>query len=588
MTDRNEKLGIIVEATDHASGKLANVKREIAGMGAAARTSGMGGFFAGIERGAGRMKSAIGGAVSHAKRQLGSLASFGLATLGVGGILGVGAIISSSIKSASEFGASVASVSRITGLAAGTASALVDTLDKWGLSGDKLGTVLGRLQKNVFGLTDGSKAAKKFYDEFGVSLVNSKGKALDANAILLKSADYFNSNATASQKAAFLQKLYGKTWTDLIPILSKGSAAIKAEEKNSIKLTQQQLDNITKYRTASRDFQDVLGDVKVKIGAEIMPLITSGLVAASAWLDTHGDEVAGFFRDAGKFAGDALGTIAGVFTTIKSGWDSIPEPLRNMIVTGLVADRTVKFLFGFSPVQLLAGVGKDLLGGVVGGLGNALVKAGIGKAFVQPVFVTNAGFGGVGGPGGGGGGAGGLGLLGGIFALTAVAGIELAIADAVAPAYRKLLTGSDKPFAENPYYQDPRNQNVYQRERGGNPNWKPGDPTGPGHAAVAQITNSGMSPDERQAHRDQLARLNSIDDRTGAVKDHTAQAATAMDKLESRRLARAINVTVKQATSVKVGVSVRSVSGALKTTNTFASATNTNRTGGAVDAGDLW
>jgi hypothetical protein len=411
--DINRKLGITVEAKDLASGKLSNVKRELVGIGNQAGLSGgaWGRFVGGVESGAGRMKTAIAGAVSHAKMRLSSLASSATTLLGVGGIFGSFAIIGKSIQEAATFGSNVALVSRVTGLAVPVASAMVDTLDKWGVSSDRLLPLLGRLEKSIGAIAATKGGLKAFKDEFGVSLT-AGGKLLDANRLLLKSADYFNSNATASQKATFLSKLYGKQWQDLIPILSKGSAFIRAQEKDSIKLTQQQLDNITKYRASAREFQDTVGDVEVKIGANLMPLLTKGMQAASGWLDAHGDEVAGFFKGAAETAGIAAGGAIDLFNAVKAGWETIPAPLRELLIKGFAADRAIKFLFGFSPASLVVKMGAEVAGGVAGAVGKAvaggLIGAGIGKAFVQPVFVTNPGFGGAGGIPGAAAAAGGL------------------------------------------------------------------------------------------------------------------------------------------------------------------------------------
>jgi hypothetical protein len=223
----------------------------------------------------------------------------------------------------------------------------------------------------------------------------------------------------------------------MIPILSKGSTFIKAQEKDSIHLTQQQLDNITRYRNAQREFQDSLGDTEVKIGSVIMPLLTTGMVAITSWLDAHQDEVATWFQNAAGVAGQIASTAITVVQGIQSGWNAIPEPLRNLIVTGLVADRAMKFLFGFSPASLAVKLGADVLGGIAGAVAKsaagALLGVGIGKAFVQPVFVTNPGFGAGGGIPGGGGGAAGKGgsLAGKIGTGLAVATAAVSVAEVV-------------------------------------------------------------------------------------------------------------------------------------------------------------
>lgn len=53
------------------------------------------------------------------------------------------------------------------------------------------------------------------------------------------------------------------------------------------------------------------------------------------------------------FAGQAASAVGMVFGALKAGWDAVPKPLRDLLVTGLVADKTIKFLFGFDPAAAL-------------------------------------------------------------------------------------------------------------------------------------------------------------------------------------------------------------------------------------------
>ena len=150
-------------------------------------------------------------------------------------------------------------------------------------------------------------------------------------------------------------------------------------------------------------FQAVLGAVAVKIGDVLLPLVNEGFSTLSSWLDTHQQQVVDFFQAAANGVKNAAGFISGTIMPVVKGiwdaWNGLPPELRDLIVKGVVADRATKFLFGFSPIG-------SIVSGITGALGksmaSSLVSAGIGKAFVQPVFVTNPGFGGGGGglPGG--------------------------------------------------------------------------------------------------------------------------------------------------------------------------------------------
>ena len=462
MADRSERLAIIITAQDLASGKLGKVKSELAGVGARGRLASVGlGTATFAANKAGQAMGNLKGRISGLTGSLGALVGFG-------GLIGLTSLLGSSVREAAAFGENVANVTKITGMATGTASAMVDVLDKWGVSADRQIAMIGKLEKNVGALagtttkgkgtteaitkatealrvaqlklheveskrtssgsarlaaenrvadaqrklTDLRKTggaatagAAKFEKQYGISLLDSKGKIADANVLLLRSADYWNSNASASDKATFMAKLWGKAWMDMVPILSKGSAFIKAQEADAIHLTKAQVANIDAFRMAQREFSDAFGDLEVKIGAEIMPLLTTGMREASSWFDSHGDEVAGFFRDAATFAGKAAEGAIGIFSGLKAGWDSIPGPMKDLLIKGFVADRTIKFFFGMSPIHAVVSLAE---GAISKGLGSILGGfLGRGSS-VNPMFTKEIGLGGGAGggllPGGGGGG----------------------------------------------------------------------------------------------------------------------------------------------------------------------------------------
>lgn len=435
--------------------------------GIKAEATGLGSSFGGVGTAAEKGLAKVGPAVSHAKSQIVGLGKSIGPLLGVSGFLGLGAIIGSSIGKADEFGVTVSKMKGVLGLTAETTSSLVDTLDKFGITGDKQVTVLGRMEKNVAALAVTTKKADEFQKTYGFNLTDSNGKIADANVLLLRAADYYNSNATATNKATVLNKLYGKTWADMIPVLQLGSSGIKQEEAAAIHLTSTQLANMDKFKKAQRDFADTVGDLQVKIGAELMPTITGALKTVGSWLDAHSDDVVKFFHDAAEFGGQLAQGAKAAFGAIKTGWDLIPGPLKTLLIGGFAAGKVTKWLFG---VDITASIEKALAGAVAGAIGksvgSAVVAAGIGKAFVQPVFVTNPGFGGLGNIAGAGGaavagaegaaaGAAGLGL--GTIAVGVAAGTAVAALGIMGLGW--LINATSSPESQAVTAQNITNQN---------------------------------------------------------------------------------------------------------------------------------
>jgi hypothetical protein len=87
-----------------------------------------------------------------------------------------------------------------------------------------------------------------------------------------------------------------------------------------------------------------------------------------------------FFTDAADFAGKAAGTIGDLVGAASAFWGSIPAPLRDLMLKGIVADRTIHFLFGFSPIEA---VGGTLLKGLTGSIFQR------GSSPANPLFVSD-------------------------------------------------------------------------------------------------------------------------------------------------------------------------------------------------------
>lgn len=372
-----------LELQDKFSGTAQKAEGQLAGLERSTTRAGGGFLGLGTKMGsAGGAASKFGGALSHAKGAVGGLLSGPLGILGLGaGIGSLSILLTDSFKKAEEFGLGIQKLQSVTNLSTETTSGLLDTLDKFGISADKQVTIFGRLEKNIGALTVTQKKATEFQKAYGLSLTDAKGRAVDANEALIRVADFYNSNATATQKATVLNKLFGKSWTDLIPILKLGGEGIRAEERDALHLTTSQLANIAKFKTAQRDFQDALGDVQTMVGVELLPMLTGGLKALGTWLDTHRNDIVSFFKGAAETAGRAAQTIGQVFGTLKSAWESIPPAFRDLLVKGIVADRTVKFLFGFSPISFAGDLFKNL--------GGSLFSRG-GSPF-NPLFVQQVG-----------------------------------------------------------------------------------------------------------------------------------------------------------------------------------------------------
>lgn len=383
----NKEINILLVAKDLASGNINKVKGELGGLSRSGRLAAVG------LGGAMRATTGLSGALSHAKGVL----SGGLGLVGLGvGAAGVSRLLHDSVGNAEAFGRASVDLQKVIGGTISDVSVLVDTLDKFGLSGEDQIRVLGLMERNVGKIGATTKSAAAFQKQYGFSVLDSKGKIADANELIKRSADYFNSNATASDKATVLAKLYGKQWQAMIPILSKGRAGINKEEATALRLNADQIKQLAALRGAQRELNDTWGDTKTLIGIALVPQITKLARALNAFVGSHQQEIVSFFKGAAQFAEEMGSSIARFvipgIKAIGTAWSAIPSEVRQMLLGGFVANKAIKIVFGFDPIRIVEGGIGSALKGALSGLFSR------GGSPVTPMWVRQVGPAGPAGP----------------------------------------------------------------------------------------------------------------------------------------------------------------------------------------------
>jgi|GEM_PF-3898364 len=414
---------------DGMSQGLDKSKRSLAGLdGAVTSTSSKVGIL-------GSVSARTSGSMAHFGKKAGELKKSMMLGLGAAAV-GTVAFIKSAVDEAQAFGDAVDRVNTLSGLGVSRTSKFVDALGYYGIAASKAQSITGMYLKNVNALTESKKTATKFEKDYGFSLRDSTGRVKDAEEVVTSFVDYFNNKSfPASQRAAAGAKLFGRAWQELLPIFQAGGKEWKKQLAEGMELTKEDIKNMRKARDASRAWTDALGDFKVMVGIQVLPVLAELAQTAADWMNDKGNQrtLLGFLDQGVKLGRDLAtfltGTVIPSITTLASSaqtfWGMIPGPLKDLLVTGMVADRTIKYLFGFS----MTGVATDVIGGVIKeGLGGILGKLGLtrGSSPANPMYVAATG--GIGGggargaPGGAVGAAGGTGIGGKLMGAVSILG----------------------------------------------------------------------------------------------------------------------------------------------------------------------
>lgn len=371
-----------------------------------ARTGALSGAFASVGAAAGR----FGGAMQHAGSQIKGLLTGPLGIIGVtGGLLTFGGAITSTISKLNDLAFGTEKLHDLTGESAQTLSVLIAATEKYGISLDKLTVTAGFYEKNIGKLEITGKLAD-FQKEFNVALTDGRGKAIGFADALLAVADVYTTSTDEAKNATLAASLFGRSYTGLVPVLAlgrKGILELEDEAKRmGLQLSEKNVADFARYRAAIRQSQESISGLEVAIGEDLLPTITKLANGLSRFVAQNKTDIVAFFHNLVQFGKDAAKTIGGFASAVGTFWNAIPPPVRDLLTKGLIADRTVKFLFGFSPVSAVAG-----------GLFGRFFERGSSPA--NPVFVSGGGIGGLPGP---------TGLLGGLGlgSLAAIAGLALA------------------------------------------------------------------------------------------------------------------------------------------------------------------
>lgn len=256
-------------------------------------------------------------------------ASAGMVAVGTAGLIAGGLAakgLSEAVDSVDAVSREVLKVQRVTGESAEGASKLRFEAQQSGVSIDKLATGLGILS---------SKGVK--LDELGIGLKKADGAARPFNDVLGDIAERIASLPAGQERVDLARQLFGRGGADLLPLLSRGREGLealqKAAEDFGVVLSQDTLDNVKRNIVATREWQATWEGLKLEVGNEVLPAVTSVAEGAAkvgkAITDIPG--LGSLVTDV-AVAGAGLGIVGGGATLlaasaakVKTTWAQLPS-----------------------------------------------------------------------------------------------------------------------------------------------------------------------------------------------------------------------------------------------------------------------
>jgi hypothetical protein len=129
------------------------------------------------------------------------------------------------------------------GIATDKVQGLMNAARNFEVSTDSLDTALNKIQVSVLEASEGSKQLVDTFKDLGINVDDLKGKSPDQ--MLMALADACKNAKDPTKKYAEVVQLIGRGGGDMIPMLDKGSEAIKKMGNSSAKMSESTINTLT-------------------------------------------------------------------------------------------------------------------------------------------------------------------------------------------------------------------------------------------------------------------------------------------------------------------------------------------------------
>lgn len=173
----------------------------------------------------------------------------------------------SSIDAYTTLGDAVENYSRVTGASAETSSRMVETFQALGVNVDEANTRMGMFTKNVDLHADKLKAD-------GLVVATTAQGNVNMSETLYNLADAYNATTDPTKRAVLLSDAFGKSGASMIPILEKGSAALRAYAASAgLVFTADDLARLKQYKLDQAELSQNTEEFKASIGQGLVPAL---------------------------------------------------------------------------------------------------------------------------------------------------------------------------------------------------------------------------------------------------------------------------------------------------------------------------
>jgi len=176
------------------------------------------------------------------------------------------------------------------------------------VSQETLSTSLRKLNLNIAGAVKGNKEAQLAFKRAGVSIYDTNGKLKSTNQILLEASDMFAKMPEGIYKADLAMALFGKSGSEMVPLMEQGSTEINRLRQEAEKLgivfddaegmrATGFMDSMTTLKGAVQGMGIVIGKHLHEPLTELNKVFTEWIVANREWIGLKAAEFIQEFKN---------------------------------------------------------------------------------------------------------------------------------------------------------------------------------------------------------------------------------------------------------------------------------------------------
>jgi len=256
------------------------------------------------------------------------------------GLADLGSSIVNTVSEVGALGDEIDKESQKLGLSSDTYQELAYAMEMSGSSIDDVSRGMRNISEALAGVEDGVDGATDKFDALGVSLTNSDGTLKSQEQVLLESIDALSNMESVTQRNALANDIFGKSYTELAPLLNSGSDGIEAlmqEAKDyGMVMSRDAVNASANYDDALTRLNGTIQGVKNGVVGEFLPAITDLVNAFSALAIGSEDAGAQIEGAIGTIIQQFLDMIPNVLTTVQSLADTLlavaPDIINSLVV----------------------------------------------------------------------------------------------------------------------------------------------------------------------------------------------------------------------------------------------------------------